>query len=266
MLPLNNSLTHDGPISDHISQDNLHQWYAQMTLILTNLLAIPAIIYLYRLGYGVGGTILLFASLVSYFYHQCQTTSFCPVFDLREWTMIDHITATLVLAYQFLFTIAPVYSEELYEMNSLEGRRKRRTYFQDYLVSRENTFHDSWGSSMAVFYFFTVVISTIAYPFSSQNYVITIAFGLAIVFLQIVVINESNLDLTKKRLSIPDLIFALVLFIGAVILFIVDSWFYWLPHSLWHALVNIALLFYAMALTKAHPLHYSLASRIICYH
>jgi hypothetical protein len=180
--------------------------------------------------------------------------------------MVDHITATLVLAYEFLFTIAPVHQEQLFEIEVGRRRRRRRTYFQDYLVSRENTFHDSWGSSMAVFYFFVVVISTIAYPFSSQNYIITIAFGLAILFLRIVVINESNLALTKKRLSIPDLIVALVLAIGAVALFIADSWFYWLPHSLWHALINIAILFYTMALTKTHPLHYSLASRIICYH
>lgn len=258
MLPFNNGLTSNEPISDSISDESLNQWYAQLSLILTNGLMLFAIVYLYRLQYGVGGTILLFAAGISYFYHQCQTTRFCPVYDLDTWTLIDHISATMVIAYVIIFTVAP--------SKPLKKRRRdmKDTYYHQYIAtSGENTFHDTWGASIAVAYFFIIVLSTLAYPYSSQNYIIALVFGLAAIFLQLVVINEGNVTPVKERLSVPDLIVAIILFALAAVCFFVDAWLYWLPHSLWHAFVNIALYFYFVGLTRSHPYHYSIFNQCL---
>jgi hypothetical protein len=258
MLPFNNGMTSNEPISDSISDESLNQWYAQLSLILTNGLMLFASVYLYRLQYGVGGTILLFAAGISYFYHQCQTTRFCPVYDLDTWTLIDHISATMVIAYVIIFTVAP--------SKPLKKRRRdmKDTYYHQYIAtSGENTFHDTWGASIAVAYFFIIVLSTLAYPYSSQNYIIALVFGLAAIFLQLVVINEGNVTPVKERLSVPDLIVAIILFALAAVCFFVDAWLYWLPHSLWHAFVNIALYFYFVGLTRSHPYHYSIFNQCL---
>lgn len=255
MLPFNNGLTANEPISNSIPADQLDDWYEQLALILTNGLMLLPIIFLYRLGYGIGGTILLFAAGISYFYHQCQTTAVCPIYNLSIWTMIDHISATMVIAYVFIFTIGP-------SRPNKQKRADKDTYYHSHVSSRENTFHDTWGSSIAIAYFFIIVLSTLAYPYSSQNYIIALIFGLAALYLQLVVIDECQIRVTKDRLSLPDLIIGIVLFVIAGLCFFLDSWLYWLPHSLWHAFVNVGLWFYFAGLTKNHPFHYSPANLI----
>jgi predicted membrane channel-forming protein YqfA (hemolysin III family) len=164
--------------------------------------------------------------------------------------MIDHISATMVIAYVFIFTIAPSHPNK-------QRRADKDTYYHTHVSSRENTFHDTWGSSIAIAYFFIIVLSTLAYPYSSQNYIIALIFGVAALFLQLIVIDECRLHPVKDRLSVPDLIAGIIFFLIAFLCFVLDSWLYWLPHSLWHAFVNVGLFFYFAGLTKNHPLHYS---------
>lgn len=257
MLSFNNPLSSDDPISNHIDLDTLNIWYAQIFLILSNLSYIPVSLYLCYLGYGVGGIIILFSALISYFYHQCQTTRFCPFYTLDTWTMVDHITATMDLAYLFLFTIS-VFCLVNEKYSTIPTRRYKKSYYHTHLSLGENTFHDSWGAAVFVVYFFVVVLSTIDNPYSSQNYIVAVVFGLAIIFVQVFVINEARLNRAKDIVSVPELIGALILFVVSMVCFFIDGWLYWLPHSFWHALAGVGMLLYTIALTKHHPRHYPL--------
>jgi predicted membrane channel-forming protein YqfA (hemolysin III family) len=133
-----------------------------------------------------------------------------------------------------------------------------KSYYYTNIYKEENSVYDAWSAAIVYLYLFVVVAATTAHPFSMQSFLIVIAFGMAVILMKIVVIDEGCPEPVLERLSIPDLVTGLVLVAVGLLFFVLDSWMlYQYFHSLWHFFSALGIYFYAAGITKNTPLHHS---------
>ena len=91
-----------------------------------------------------------------------------------------------------------------------------------------------------------------------QAFIIDILFGLSLIFLKIVVIDEGRPTNMMQRVSAPDLIVGIILLTISLIFYVSDTWYYyWILHSLWHLFSFIGAYFFLIGLSKNTKFWYS---------
>lgn len=262
-MSLHDVLSNDDPIT---KTAELHQWYIAFFLIGTNLAAIIGSVYLYAVGLTGEMVALAFSCVVSMFYHTCQTTTVCFHLGLERWTISDHFTAPLLLAAIAIATVNS-YSIDAVMLRfrqawevGLDGVVKGE--FPE-VFARDAALNFKWTAGITWAYIIIVFLSTICHPYSMQHNLIVIAFGLCVILIKIVVIDNGNPENIQRRISVPDLIVGLVLIAISLVYFVLDGFFYyWQFHSLWHTFSYIGVYFYAAGITKGLPGAYSPVGRI----
>src|SRR5690348_9757174 len=103
MLPFNDALGNDNPISDSLDLESLRVWYIALLLIASNLPGFLTVIYGYTISEYVVSVAVFVAMIISIFYHLCQTTNYCFMISLSLWTLADHISAPSMAAMIMIF-------------------------------------------------------------------------------------------------------------------------------------------------------------------
>lgn len=252
----------DGYVSIHsIDVASLRVWWKALLLVLSNFLAIPAVIYGYALGFYIWASAILIAMIISIFYHLCQTTDFCLFgMTLNDWQITDHRSAGSILAISILlfFLYRPIPPKRIYDEYNpktfgspseleyddlLSNKDKNKVCFRCRGVNPHMVY--DWQSTVILyFYIFVIILATTALPLTMQSFVIIIVFGVIMAFIKIVIIEEGNPDYLNHRFYFPALFFGLILIIISLAFYFIDSYYaYEYFHSLWHVFSNIGLLF-----------------------
>ena len=103
MLPFHGKLNSENPVSEELHLDQLKTWFWALALVGSNFFGYFATYYGYRINAYFVSASVLSATLVSILYHLCQTTDYCYLMHLAEWTWLDHITAPSMMATLVLF-------------------------------------------------------------------------------------------------------------------------------------------------------------------
>lgn len=279
MLNFENALTNEDPLNSGIDLAQLHWWLPTLALVFSNFAGWPAVAYLFGTGFYVTGSAVAVAIGFSVFYHLCQTTSYCFFLNLTIWTMLDHMSAPAMMAMLILFIVNPRTTAIIVEMYERRLKRLRRDQLamgtrwlgdlpdqkgSNYTVygarqyGESNELYDTWSATITYTYIFVVILATFAHPFSMQNFIIVIAFGLAAVFFKIVVIDEGNPRQIEKRVSVADLVAGVLLIAVSLVFFVLDSYVcYWFLHTLWHVLSFVGVYFFCAGLARNTPTFYS---------
>lgn len=282
MLDFENALTNEDPLHG-VDLAQVRWWLPALALVFSNFAGWPAVAYLFGTGFYVTGSAVAVAIVFSVFYHLCQTTSYCFFLNLTIWTMLDHMSAPAMMAMLVLFIINPRTTALIVEFYERRLRRLRReqlttgarwlgdsfpelgdvraSHYSVYGAPRYdevNELYDTWSATITYAYIFVVILATFAHPFSMQNFVIVIAFGLAAVFFKIVVIDEGNPRQIEKRVSVVDLVAGVLLIAVSLVFFVLDSYVaYWYLHTLWHVLSFVGVYFFCAGLSRNTPTFYS---------
>jgi hypothetical protein len=112
-----------------------------------------------------------------------------------------------------------------------------------------NMLYDAWSVYSTIACIFVMFFCIVALPFSIQAFLLTGLFGLALVFFKVVIIDEGQPLNMYGRVSLPDLLLALLFLVAALICYALDSYCYGVLHSLWHAVGGLGLYFFLIGLT-----------------
>ncbi len=277
MLNFPNALTNEDPLASGIDLAALRYWLPALSLVFSNFAGWPAVAYLFHTGFYITGSAVGVAIVFSVFYHLCQTTSYCFFLNLTIWTMLDHMSAPAMMAMLILFLVNPRTTSLIVEFYERQLRRARRplavsarwlgpedqraSHYAVYgapTYQAANELYDAWTATITYSYLFVVVLATFAHPFSMQNFIIIIAFGLAAIFFKIVVIDEGNPRQIEKRLSLQDLVVGVLLIGVSLIFFVLDSYIcYAYLHTMWHVLSFVGVYFFCAGLSRNTPTFYS---------
>jgi hypothetical protein len=137
------------------------------------------------------------------------------------------------------------------------------SYYYTYLYKEENMMHDAWSVTVVIVLIVVAFNATLVHPFSTQSFLITIGFALAVVFFKVVVLDDGQTDLSLDTVSVPDVVIGVMLIAIGLVFFLLDSYFYYaIFHPLWHVFSFIGMFFYGMGVSKASPNFYSPFERI----
>ena len=252
MKNFQNPLTNEDPLAKELELESLQYWPIATVLILSNFFGWPAIILCVKKRRWVEASAIAIAVLWSLFYHICQSTTYCFTLNLTIWTMSDHISAPAMMAMLIILIVNPriiTYVNPL--LTSIEFNVELNTPIKHKKRTESDQFYDAWISVTTYCYIFLVILATFAHPFSMQNFVIVISFGLSIVFIKLVIIDECRPENLEERISLPDLIVGTILIGISLIFFVLDSWLlYWIFHSLWHAFSFSGVYFFIVGMTN----------------
>lgn len=280
-----NPLTNEDPLSKSLELESLQYWPIALCLILSNFFGWPAFYVALRKKRWIVAASILIAIIWSIFYHICQSTTYCFTLNLTIWTMSDHISAPSMMAMLIILIVNPrilVYINPLapgsrFQNNKqdniilLEGRNEEEEEEKKKLINKTtqnerevaNTFYDAWMAVTTYCYLFLVILATFAHPFSMQNFIIVISFGLAVVFLKLLIIDECRPENLDERISLPDLIIGVILIGISLVFFVLDSWvLYWIFHSLWHIFSFVGVYFFIIGMTNDVETDYSPSMRL----
>lgn len=148
---------------------------------------------------------------------------------------------------------------------------ERRTYYSaGYSHMEQNDLSNAWGIYIAYTSIFIAVIAALAHPFSMQAFVIAIVFGLCAVFFKQIVIDEGQTDDLEYRVSLPDLVFGVILIALCLLFYMLDVyWQYGITHTLWHVLSYLGAYFLVIGLSRHvdnwySPLDYAYRRSLQC--
>lgn len=247
-------------------QTQLHQWYIAFFLIGTNLAALAGSVYFYRVGLTGELVALLGSMVVSMFYHTCQTTSVCFHLGLERWTISDHFTAPALLAAIAIATVnsysIDAVMQHFRQAWAVGTTAVTKGEFPE-LFARDAALNYKWTAGITWAYVIVTFLSTMCHPYSMQNFLIVIAFGMCVILFKIAIIDNGNPENIQRRISLPDFITGLVLIAISLVYFVLDGFFYyWQFHSLWHLFSYLGVYFYAAGITKGLPGAYSPCGRL----
>lgn len=268
MSPYTNFLLNEDPISESIGPEN-HTWYAAFFLISTNLIYLLPTIYAYRIRQPIVATVIWVAMLISMTYHLCQTAGMCFLGTIYDWTFSDHIYALTMVSILIFFAIfnpvVKIVGQEKRESAQIWNSRDLSSS-GFYPEKEENLIYDSWGATLMIVYFAVVYLSVRAHPYSMQSYLISITFGISLIFFKLLCVNLGETDHFSERVSGPDLGIAIVILVAGLVFFLLDSYItYWISHSIWHVLGGLGAYFYLAGLSRNFPSSYSPTLRVYHY-
>ncbi len=148
---------------------------------------------------------------------------------------------------------------------------ERRTYYSTgHSHMEQNDLSNAWGIYIAYTSIFVTVIAALAHPFSMQAFVIAIVFGLCAVFFKQIVIDEGQTTDLEYRVSMPDLVFGVILIALCLLFYMLDVyWEYGITHTLWHVLSYMGAYFLVIGLSRHvdnwySPLDYAYRRSLQC--
>lgn len=158
-----------------------------------------------------------------------------------------------------------------YSESELLALDERRTYYSTgYSHMEQNDLSNAWGVYIAYTSIFVAVIAALAHPFSMQAFVIAIVFGLCAVFFKQIVIDEGQTTDLEYRVSMPDLVFGVILIALCLLFYMLDVyWEYGITHTLWHVLSYMGAYFLVIGLSRHvdnwySPLDYAYRRSLQC--
>lgn len=268
MRNFQNPLTNEDPLAKALELEKLQYWPIATALIFSNFFGWPAVIICLQKKRWIEAAAIGIAIIWSLFYHICQSTTYCFTLNLTIWTMSDHISAPAMMAMLIILIVNPriityinpltpavrfldikkgINTSSVDEGGGGEGITKKNRVK---IRTEADTFYDAWLAITTYCYIFLVILATFAHPFSMQNFVIVISFGLSVVFLKFIIIDECRPENLDERISLPDLILGIILICISLIFFVLDSWvLYWIFHSLWHMFSFLGVYFFIIGMT-----------------
>lgn len=156
------------------------------------------------------------------------------------------------------------------EMELVELDERRTYYSTGYSHMEQNDLSNAWGIYIAYTSIFIAVIAALAHPFSMQAFVIAIVFGLCAVFFKQIIIDEGQTDDLEYRVSLPDLVFGVILVALCLLFYMLDVyWQYGFTHTMWHVFSYLGAYFLVIGLSRHvdnwySPLDYAYRRSLQC--
>ena len=146
------------------------------------------------------------------------------------------------------------------EVDEIDGDREyNHIGYGHYETNDEN---NAWGMYSLIASFFVVTLAAFAHNFGFQAFIISLSFGLGLVFFKLVIIEEGLALNMYHRISMPDLVLGVILLIVSLAFYMIDVYVaYAFTHTMWHVLSFLGIYFMAIGLTRNvigwySPLHF----------
>ena len=145
------------------------------------------------------------------------------------------------------------YEEDtMYTQEEVDDIEARKVYNHiGYGYRETNDENNAWGIYTLMASFYIVFLAALAHNFSMQAFLISLSFGLVLIFFKIVIIDEGLALNMYHRISLPDLLFGVLMLALSLLFYILDMTIsYGFTHTMWHVLSFLGIYFIAIGLTR----------------